>query len=86
MNFSIPYEQQQVQVPPEATQEVADLLVGMGLSLRLRTDGLLTAIIRLGRQGALDRLAITHAELRFSNNRPEIEQWLEMCWQLPLQL
>ncbi|MEM9452494.1 MAG: hypothetical protein AAGA75_28800 [Cyanobacteria bacterium P01_E01_bin.6] len=86
MNFSIPYEQQQVQVPPEATQEVADLLVGMGLSLRLQTDGLLTAIIRLGRQGALDRLAITHAELRFSNNRPEIEQWLEMCWQLPLKL
>ena len=86
MNSSIPYEQQQVQVPPQATQEVTELLMDMGLSLRLRTDGLLTAMIRLGRKGALDRIAITHAELRFSNNRPEIEQWLEMCWRLPLKL
>ena len=86
MNSSIPYEEQRVQVPPEATQEAADLLMDMGLSVRLQTDGLLTAIIRLGRQGALDRLAINHAELRFSNSRQEIEQWLEMCWRLPLEL
>ena len=86
MQSSLPYEQQQVQVPSEATREVAELLMDMGLSLRFRPDGLLTAILRLGRQGAFDRLAITHAELRFSNNRPEIEQWLEMCWRLPFKL
>ena len=86
MNSSIPYEEQQVQVPPELTQEAAELLMDIGLSVRLRTDGLLTVIIRLGRQGALDRLAISHTELLFCNNQQEIVQWLEFCWRLPWEL
>ncbi|MGK7911352.1 MAG: hypothetical protein AB4050_07700 [Synechococcus sp.] len=83
MNTSIPYDEQRVQVPLEATQEAAELLIDMGLSVRLRTDGLLTATIRFGQQGALDRLTINHTELLFSNNQQEILQWLEFCWKLP---
>ncbi|WP_017327179.1 hypothetical protein [Synechococcus sp. PCC 7336] len=84
MSCPIPYEQRQVQVPLEVTREVAELLTDLGLSLRFRPDGFLTAVIRFGLQGSLDRLAITHAELRFSNNRPDKVQWLEMCWRLPI--
>ncbi|WP_017324192.1 hypothetical protein [Synechococcus sp. PCC 7336] len=83
MFSTLSYERYTVQVPPESIQEVAGVLQDMGVSIRHRSDGSLTALIRYGLKGALDRIAIVHVEMRFSHNRQEREQWLEMCWQLP---
>ena len=82
----IPYENRVVDIPREFRSEVIRLLTEMGLCLRTWSDGSLTVLIRYGSQGALDRQAITHAEIRFSHNRIERRQWLEMCWQLPTSL
>lgn len=77
------YDIQLVDIPREVRREVVCLLTDMGLSLRTWPDGSVTVLIRHGWQGARDRLAVMHAEIRFSRNRLERHQWLEMCWRLP---
>ncbi|MGK7905735.1 MAG: hypothetical protein AB4040_00695 [Synechococcus sp.] len=83
---SIHYETRILDIPHEFRREAARVLTEMGLSLRSWSDGTLSVLIRCGFQGALDRLAILHLEMRFSHNCSERLQWLEMCWQLPSNL
>lgn len=79
----LPYERWVVQVPAVAASTAETALWALGVSTRSFADGTIAALIRHGRQGLGDRIAICQVELRFSPNRNELVHWLNMCWSLP---
>lgn len=79
----LPYERWIVQVPSVTSSMAETALWSLGVSTRLFADGTLTALIRHGRTGLGDRIAICQVELRFSPNRNELVHWLNMCYSLP---
>ncbi|GAB4217349.1 MAG: hypothetical protein OHK0012_21590 [Synechococcales cyanobacterium] len=75
------YEHRLIRVAQRHIDAAGVILRSLGVSTYLQA-GMLKALIRLGRAGAADRLAIHHTELRFAPTRDQ-RIWLELCWQLP---
>ncbi|MDX2271604.1 MAG: hypothetical protein NW237_06585 [Cyanobacteriota bacterium] len=70
-------------MPKAGVEQAARSLISLGVSVSWLAEDNLSALIRLGSKGSIDRACIYQVELRFSPNPREQVQWLEMCWGLP---
>ncbi len=83
MSPPVAFERREIQVASTEAQSALHALWGLGVSVRYLGDESMTALIRLGAHGRDDRVSIYQVELRHSNHRQELIQWLTMCWDLP---